>query len=73
LLHKDGCSKGIDGHHIKTRGSGGDDLPENIIGLCRKHHDIAGRVKPEEFLSILAYYHGYLYENIRPWRIEDWR
>lgn len=27
-----------DPHHIKSRGSGGDDSPENICPLCRKHH-----------------------------------
>lgn len=25
-------------HHIKTVGSGGDDVSENIIRLCDKHH-----------------------------------
>lgn len=25
--------------HIKTRGSGGDDTDENLVSLCRPHHD----------------------------------
>lgn len=25
-------------HHIKTKGSGGDDLPQNLIEVCRKCH-----------------------------------
>lgn len=30
-------------HHIKTRGSGGDDVPSNLVGLCRECHDKAHR------------------------------
>ncbi len=26
------------GHHIKTVGSGGDDIKENIVALCFIHH-----------------------------------
>lgn len=26
------------GHHIKSVGSGGDDLPENLLPLCAIHH-----------------------------------
>jgi hypothetical protein len=28
-----------DPHHYKTRGAGGDDSLENLISLCRKHHN----------------------------------
>ena len=41
LVKKDGCSSGLDPHHIKTRGSGGSDAKENLITLCRKHHNEA--------------------------------
>jgi len=36
-----------DMHHIKTRGSGGDDTPENLIELCRMCHTFAhnGHIK----------------------------
>ena len=30
-------------HHIKTKGSGGGDLPENLISLCLYCHDKAHR------------------------------
>jgi 5-methylcytosine-specific restriction endonuclease McrA len=30
-------------HHIKSRGSGGDDVPENLICLCVACHDKAHR------------------------------
>lgn len=26
-------------HHLKTRGSGGDDVAENLISLCATHHN----------------------------------
>lgn len=29
--------------HLKTRGSGGDDIPENILPLCRAHHTEQGQ------------------------------
>ena len=41
LVAKDGCSGGLDVHHIKTRGSGGGDTGDNLILLCRKHHQEA--------------------------------
>jgi len=27
-----------DPHHIKSRGAGGDDIPDNLLALCRDHH-----------------------------------
>lgn len=46
----------VDPHHIKTRGSGGGDTDENVIGLCRKHHDAAhaGRISKPVLLAIVA-------------------
>lgn len=36
-----------DMHHIKTKGSGGDDTKENLIELCRKCHRLIhdGKIK----------------------------
>lgn len=31
----------VDIHHIVFRSHGGDDIPENLICLCRFHHDMA--------------------------------
>ncbi len=28
-----------DPHHITTRGAGGGDVSENLIALCRQHHN----------------------------------
>lgn len=25
-------------HHVRTRGAGGDDVPENLLPLCHEHH-----------------------------------
>jgi len=35
---------GCDPAHIKSRGSGGDDLPENLFPLCRIHHTEQGQI-----------------------------
>lgn len=32
------CRGGIDKHHIKSRGAGGSNEPDNLINLCRFHH-----------------------------------
>lgn len=37
----DECRFGLDPHHLIPRSQGGDDVPENIITLCRHHHDMA--------------------------------
>ncbi len=63
IIKQDGCSGGLDVHHIDTRGSGGDDVRENLITLCRKHHDQAGahRITPDELKAILTKLFGYRY------------
>ena len=63
--HKDNCSAGLDVHHIQTKGSGGGDVQENLITLCRKHHDMAGarRIRPEELHAVLSMYYAYEYED----------
>jgi len=40
----------VDIHHISPRGIGGDpqgkkDTIENLVALCRKHHDMCGNAK----------------------------
>ena len=34
-----GNKTNVCGHHIKSKGSGGPDLPHNLIPLCVKHHE----------------------------------
>jgi len=39
------CGKGpCDPCHFKTRGAGGDDVPENLMALCRAHHQDQGAI-----------------------------
>ena len=62
LLRKDGSSsEGVDCHHIETRGSGGNDIEENGITLCRYHHNEAhaGRITVRELHDILFYFYHY--------------
>ena len=60
---RDGCSGGLDPHHIKTKGSGGDDTKENLITLCRKHHDQAQarKIKAGTLRKILRRFFHYEY------------
>lgn len=41
-------------HHIKSRGSGGRNNPDNLIALCWKCHTLAhnGRIKKEKLQQI---------------------
>lgn len=32
------CNEFCDPAHVKSRGAGGHDLPENVLNLCRRHH-----------------------------------
>jgi hypothetical protein len=52
--------KCIDVHHIHRRGMGGSkdaDVIENLIGLCREHHDLYGDRK--EYKDLLREIHAY--------------
>jgi len=57
------CSAGKDVHHIDHRGAGGDDTRENMITLCRRHHQLAhaGAISKEELRGILSQYYHYEY------------
>lgn len=43
-------------HHIKSRGAGGGDIPENLIQLCSEHHFAAhmGNIPREDLVKIVA-------------------
>lgn len=47
---KDCNSLGVP-HHIKTRGSGGDDVAENLICLCIEHHTEIHKIGKDTFSS----------------------
>ena len=56
-----GCQFGLDPHHIIKRSQGGHDTKENVITLCRKHHDMAEEnlISPEDLSDILESLYGY--------------
>ena len=66
LIAQNGCSQGLDVHHIQTKGSGGDDDLMNLICLCRRHHNDAGawRITPEQLHATLTTFYGYVYKEI---------
>lgn len=53
-------------HHIKTRGSGGGDIPENLIQLCWEHHVAvhSGRLPREDLVAVVAAREGKTPEEI---------
>ncbi|MGB9660671.1 MAG: HNH endonuclease [Moorellaceae bacterium] len=53
-----GSTWGLQVHHIKSRGSGGEDTPDNLICLCVECHTKAhnGQI-PKEVLKRYADYH----------------
>jgi len=59
------CMGGEDIHHITHMGAGGDDVPENLIKLCRKHHSEAhdNKLSRERLRAILSINYGYNYED----------
>jgi len=50
----------LSAHHINKRSQQGDDVPENLITLCNKHHEAAERrkIKPEQFQAALAFFYS---------------
>lgn len=32
-------SRACDGHHVKERSQGGEDVPDNVVAVCRFHHE----------------------------------
>jgi len=65
MILRDGCTVGFDVHHIASRGSGGDDTLENMICLCRRHHNRAhnGRITRGKLREILYLYWKYDYSE----------
>lgn len=57
------CYGGLDPHHIVKRSANGDDVKENIITLCRGHHDMAENhtITVKELQQIMEYANGYTY------------
>ena len=52
-----------DAHHISSRGAGGDDVPSNLMPLCREHH--------AEYHARGPAYMIRTYSRVRGW-LEHW-
>ena len=46
-----GIEEGTVAHHIKTVGAGGDDVPENLMCLCAKHHTEIHKIGKKTFMN----------------------
>jgi hypothetical protein len=55
------CQFGLDPHHLIKISQGGDDIKENVVTLCRKHHDMAeeNKISYEELKAIMLEIYGY--------------
>jgi hypothetical protein len=61
--------RGCDPAHIKTKGSGGDDIENNLMPLCRKHHS------EQHATGIVSFINKYpsvkLYIEMKGWRLAE--
>jgi hypothetical protein len=66
IIKKDGCVPGFDPHHITSFGSDPrGDVLENMICLCRRHHNQAEAkaISKIELQGILYHFYGYGLED----------
>lgn len=65
LFYGGECAGVLHPHHIKSKGSGGDDDVKNLITLCAKHHDEAhrGLIERSALYHILTDYYHYEMEE----------
>jgi hypothetical protein len=64
-----------DPHHVKSKGSGGHDIPTNVVPLCRKHHTEIHAIGLNRFsekyveISLWLSRNGWAYNpNINKWK-----
>lgn len=66
-----GETQGTHAHHVRTKGAGGDDVPENLIALCFFHHrmihDKGTAFMAEKFFSVFHWLtnNGWVYDKYR--------
>jgi len=78
-IRLEGCTIGndclgcVDVDHVTTRGGGGNDVRENLMPLCRKHHTEKGQIAfsgmikkyPEYFKWLLKFNRDDIIERAR--------
>lgn len=45
------CKRPSDPCHVKSRGSGGDDVVSNMLNMCRHHHTESGAIGWDRFIQ----------------------
>lgn len=58
-----------DPHHIKSKKSGGDDIPQNLMPLCREHHTMVHKIGLFTFSQKFDQVSVFLVEH--SWRINS--
>lgn len=61
------CSKQLEVHHIRYRSNGGSEAPQNLITLCKKHHEQLhdGKIKLPEGLKHRSLKHATVMNTVR--------
>ncbi|MBN1881096.1 MAG: DUF968 domain-containing protein [Deltaproteobacteria bacterium] len=65
LVNNRACTTGTYAHHVKTRGAGGGDEPENLMPLCFVHHNEIHLTGTAPFVKR---YNLYFDETERRWK-----
>lgn len=67
--------KGVDVHHVKSKGAYGDDVENNVVPLCREHHTEVHKIGLNRFsekykdMSIWLSRNGWEFDSfVNKWR-----
>jgi|WetSurMetagenome_2_1015567.scaffolds.fasta_scaffold147530_4 hypothetical protein len=63
------CGHPSDPAHIRSRGAGGDDIEENLLPLCRRHH------QEQHFCGMVSFVRRYIQVELllieKGWELES--
>lgn len=62
------CGKKSDACHVKSKGSGGDDIETNLLSMCREHHRLQHYKGWKNFIDLHPRVEEILSE--KGWRLE---
>jgi hypothetical protein len=65
LIRQDGCRGMLAVHHIQKRSQSGDDVEENLMVVCGRHHDLIEKniIPTSECQAVMTRFHGFEYKE----------
>ncbi len=57
-----GSNNEVHAHHIKTKGSGGDDVSDNLIPLCVTCHTLIHKIGNTKFVQFFSHLNSRIFE-----------